>query len=101
MAVNYYIRALVYAHEGTYISQDLQESQFMSAELPFIIGTLKEPPAALSSPPISPQTSPALSAKSLSSRNAKNDPISSLSTGKKKKKKTLSHRDLIKMTLFF
>ncbi|CEG72106.1 hypothetical protein RMATCC62417_07719 [Rhizopus microsporus] len=80
MAVNYYIRALVYAHEGTYISQDLQESQFMSAELPFIIGTLKEPPAALSSPPISPQTSPALSAKSLSSRNAKNDPISSLST---------------------
>ncbi|KAG1451260.1 hypothetical protein G6F46_010179 [Rhizopus delemar] len=41
MSVSYYIRVLVYAHSGIYVSQDYQESQFLSAELPFIIGTFK------------------------------------------------------------
>lgn len=62
MSVSYYIRVLVYAHSGIYISQDYQESQFLSAELPFTIGTFKADPKSPtittthfnSLPPLSP-----------------------------------------------
>ncbi|KAI9262702.1 hypothetical protein BY458DRAFT_515155 [Sporodiniella umbellata] len=43
MSVTYFIRILVYAHEGVYVSLDYQESQYLSAEIPFTIGTIKEP----------------------------------------------------------
>ncbi|KAI8990815.1 hypothetical protein BDF20DRAFT_908661 [Mycotypha africana] len=43
MSVSYFIRIQVFAQEGTYTTPNGKKSQFMSIDLPFIIGTLPSP----------------------------------------------------------
>ncbi|KAL7322180.1 hypothetical protein PS15p_211836 [Mucor circinelloides] len=68
LSVSYFIRVQVFAQEGVYTTSEGTKSQFMTVDLPFVIGTLASPDNNTSSPTLSNNnaSSPTLTNRSVS-----------------------------------